>query len=81
MTSRIYDIDNDGFVSNGELFQVGSLHGITGLILVRGLLRFFPEYNSGKIAKSLFSGSENDGWEQFERDPAAADCGQDHSSL
>ena len=49
--SRIYDIDNDGFVSNGELFQVGSLQILTDLILdddsisrshLRGLLRFFP---------------------------------------
>ena len=43
--------------------------------------QLLKKYNSGKIAKSLFSGSENDGWEQFERDPAAADCGQDHTSL
>ena len=33
ITSRIYDIDNDGFVSNGELFQVGSLQILTDLIL------------------------------------------------
>ena len=31
---RIYDIDNDGFISNGELFQVGTMLVIIHLTLI-----------------------------------------------
>ena len=64
---RIYDIDNDGFVSNGELFQVQCAVNSVGLIL-----RLFHPYCSG---------SEDDGGEQPEGHTASADCGQDHPAL
>lgn len=53
-------MDNDGAISNGELFQV-----ILSCILVSHFLRLnncFP------------LGVENDGGEQLERHSAAADC-------
>ncbi len=31
---RIYDMDNDGYISNGELFQVGLVVVIFGTLIV-----------------------------------------------
>ena len=65
---RIYDIDNDGFVSNGELFQVK-------------LKKFFQTWFQTKETCWKKAGAEDDGGEQLERDSTAADCRQDHPSL
>jgi Ca2+-binding EF-hand superfamily protein len=55
---RIYDMDNDGFISNGELFQV-SIPRNASLFVHHLMIR-------------LHTGIENDGWQQSERRPAPA---------
>lgn len=64
---RIYDMDNDGYISNGELFQVSENEMRAELEWI-----FIYQYN-------VFpTGTQNDGRQQFERHATAADCGQDN---
>lgn len=59
---RIYDMDNDGFISNGELFQVS---------------RNFWVLYQAFYDQQHHTGIENDGWQQSERRPAPANSWQD----
>lgn len=61
---RIYDMDNDGYISNGELFQV-RLHRISLTYTI-------------DIYDESFPGVKNDGGQQFERHATATNCGQDN---
>ena len=59
---RIYDIDNDGYISNGELYQV----------IIAIAWTFIQTFNTDFIP-----GPEDDGWLQPEEHADAASCGQD----
>lgn len=44
---RIYDMDNDGFISNGELFQVSiCLNNLSNKNDTKSLMSNYPSYNS-----------------------------------
>lgn len=63
---RIYDMDNDGFISNGELFQVNASLYIycTSNILFSHLKykkKIKTKKNHKHFALFLFAGAENDG--------------------
>ena len=60
--SRIYDMDNDGYISNGELFQVLALKSTN-------TKRHFPSQQALSLS---CPGVEDDGGKQLERHPAAA---------
>ena len=62
--SRIYDMDNDGYISNGELFQV---------LAMKSTKDTYKKTFSLQQALSLSCpGVEDDGGKQLERHPAAA---------
>ncbi len=63
---RVYDLDRDGYISNGELFQVG--------------LNCLPQRMSLMVNTSnyILAGIENDDWKEPERSSAATNSGQNH---
>ena len=60
----IYDMDRDGYISNGELFQASA--GERSCLIDVMMLMDSP----------IVSGAEDDGWQEPERIPAPADRGQ-----
>ena len=66
---RIYDMDNDGAISNGELFQVH----------ISLTLQFFSGISNSIILECIHSGVKNDGGKQLKRYSVATNCRQNYT--